>query len=147
MTVFYCTRSLLILLMWKELCLSSSIAQISAKLQSLSAQHRELLSLWEKRQTEYEHYLDVHQFRRDAEMADGWLLAQEGFLGGEEWGESLDDVEELLKQQDDFEKTLAAQDERFQALLRETRVSRWTDYAKCWWNALQMLVQHAMTSG
>lgn len=55
-------------------------------------------------------------------MADGWLLAQEGFLGGEEWGESLDDVEELLKQQDDFEKTLAAQDERFQALLRETRV-------------------------
>ena len=80
-------------------------------------------------------------------MADGWLLAQEGFLGGEEWGESLDDVEELLKQQDDFEKTLAAQDERFQALLRETRVSRWTDYAKCWWNALQLLVQPAMNSG
>ena len=107
-----------------DLCpISSSIAQISAKLQSLSAQHKELLGLWEKRQTEYEHYLDVHQFRRDAEMADGWLLAQEGFLGGEEWGESLDDVEELLKQQDDFEKTLAAQDERFQSLLRQTRVS------------------------
>ena len=101
----------------------SSNAQISAKLKSLSDQHGELLALWEKRQTEYEHYLDVHQFRRDAEMADGWLLAQEGFLGGEEWGDSLDDIEELLKRQDDFEKSLAAQDERFQALLRETRVS------------------------
>ena len=91
---------------------------------ALDQQHTELKDLWEKRREEYEHYLDVHHFQRDAEMADGWINAQEGFLLGEDWGGSLDDVEELLKRQDDFEKTLAAQEERFSLLLKETKVCK-----------------------
>jgi hypothetical protein len=34
----------------------------------------------------------------------------------------LEGVETLIKMQDDFEKTLAAQEEKFQALNRETAV-------------------------
>lgn len=36
--------------------------------------------------------------------------------------DSLESVEALLKKQDDFEKTLAAQEEKFQSLNRETAV-------------------------
>ena len=34
----------------------------------------------------------------------------------------MDTVEEMLKKQEDFEKMLAAQEERFQLLNRETKV-------------------------
>ena len=36
--------------------------------------------------------------------------------------DSIDTVEELLKKQEDFEKTLAAQEEKFFSLNRETKV-------------------------
>ena len=36
--------------------------------------------------------------------------------------DSVDTVEELLKKQEDFEKTLAAQEEKFSTLTRETKV-------------------------
>ena len=38
------------------------------------------------------------------------------------WQDSVDTVEELLKKQEDFEKMLAAQEERFHLLNRETKV-------------------------
>ena len=106
---------------------------------ALNQQHTELKDLWEKRREEYEHYLDMHHFQRDAEMADGWINAQEGFLLGEDWGGSLDDVEELLKRQDDFEKTLAAQEERFSLLLKETKVCKmYIPYSGKLWRVLNL---------
>jgi spectrin alpha len=41
---------------------------------------------------------------------------QEAFLSNEDLGDSLDSVEALIKKHEDFEKSLAAQEEKIKAL-------------------------------
>ena len=90
----------------------------------------------------YEENLDSQKYHRDAEQAETWIASQEAHLQNEDYGvstveavavlmswcvslkETLDAVEELLKNQEAFEKMLQTQEERFQQLLRETRVQQ-----------------------
>lgn len=44
------------------------------------------------------------------------MTKQEAFLTNEDLGDSLDSVESLLKKHEDFEKSLAAQEEKIHAL-------------------------------
>lgn len=67
--------------------------------------------------------LEVYQFARDAAVAEAWLLAQEPYLMSTELGHTIDDVENLIKKHEAFEKSAAAQEERFSALERLTTVS------------------------
>lgn len=68
--------------------------------------------------------LEVHQFSRDASVAEAWLLGQEPYLSSREIGQSVDEVEKLIKRHEAFEKSAATWDERFSALERLTTVSR-----------------------
>lgn len=88
--------------------------------------------------------LEVYQFARDAAVAEAWLLAQEPYLFSQELGvssehhldelcscnlylqHSIDDVENLIKKHEAFEKSAAAQEERFSALERLTTVGNQT---------------------
>jgi spectrin beta len=67
--------------------------------------------------------LEVHQFGRDAGVAEAWLLGQEPYLFGRELGQSVDEVEKLIKRHEAFEKSAATWEERFSALERLTTVS------------------------
>lgn len=67
--------------------------------------------------------LEVHQFSRDASVAEAWLLGQEPYLSSREIGQSVDEVEKLIKRHEAFEKSAATWDERFAALERLTTVS------------------------
>lgn len=67
--------------------------------------------------------LEVYQFARDAAVAEAWLIAQEPYLMSTELGHTIDDVENLIKKHEAFEKSAAAQEERFGALERLTTVS------------------------
>lgn len=67
--------------------------------------------------------LEVYQFARDAAVAEAWLIAQEPYLMSQELGHTIDDVENLIKKHEAFEKSAAAQEERFSALERLTTVS------------------------
>lgn len=67
--------------------------------------------------------LEVYQFARDAAVAEAWLIAQEPYLMSSEWGHTIDEVENLIKKHEAFEKSAAAQEERFIALRRLTTVS------------------------
>lgn len=59
-------------------------------------------------------------------MAEAWLLGQEPYLSSREIGQSVDEVEKLIKRHEAFEKSAATWDERFSALERLTTVSgRW----------------------
>eukprot|EP00054_Salpingoeca_dolichothecata_P021566 m.138309 g.138309 ORF g.138309 m.138309 type:complete len:2442 (+) comp24033_c0_seq6:296-7621(+) len=85
-------------------------------------QREELLSLWETKRTEIEHCLDMLVFMRDAEQACGWMsFRDQNALDMEHFGDSLDEVEAMLKKHDDFEKTLAAQEEKFKILQKPTK--------------------------
>jgi len=64
--------------------------------------------------------LEVYQFARDAAVAEQWLVAQEPYLLNEDLGETLDQVEQLIKKHETFEKSIHAQEERFNALRKLT---------------------------
>lgn len=57
-------------------------------------------------------------------MAEAWLLGQEPYLSSREMGQSVDEVEKLIKRHEAFEKSAATWEERFSALERLTTVSR-----------------------
>ncbi|XP_065331438.1 spectrin beta chain isoform X2 [Cloeon dipterum] len=94
--------------------------EIKEKLISLTNQRNSLLNRWEERWENLQLILEVYQFARDAAVAEGWLLAQEPYLLSQELGHSIDDVENLIKKHEAFEKSAAAQEERFSALERLT---------------------------
>ena len=66
--------------------------------------------------------LEVHQFSRDAGVAEAWLLGQEPYLSSREIGLNVDEVEKLIKRHEAFEKSAATWEERFAALERLTTV-------------------------
>lgn len=66
----------------------------------------------------------MYQFARDAAVAEAWLIAQEPYLMSSELGHTIDEVENLIKKHEAFEKSAAAQEERFIALRRLTTVSK-----------------------
>lgn len=89
---------------------------VSDKLAVLDSEKKSLLELWEERRVQYEQCMDLQLFIRDTEQADAWMSKQEAFLVNEDLGDSLDSVEALSKKHDDFEKSLAAQEEKIKAL-------------------------------
>jgi hypothetical protein len=51
------------------------------------------------------------------------VCEQDPYLKSEEYGQTIDEVENLIKKHEAFEKAAAAQEERFAALERLTTVS------------------------
>lgn len=98
-------------------------AEIKEKLVALSNQRSSVLKRWEERWENLQLILEVYQFARDAAVAEAWLIAQEPYLMSTELGHTIDDVENLIKKHEAFEKSAAAQEERFGALERLTTVS------------------------
>lgn len=90
--------------------------EVARKLNSLADDKSSLLNLWEKRRILYEQCVDLQLFYRDTEQADAWMAKQEAFLANEDLGDSLDSVEALIKKHEDFDKSLAAQEEKIKVL-------------------------------
>ncbi|XP_039289075.1 spectrin alpha chain-like isoform X4 [Nilaparvata lugens] len=90
--------------------------EVKEKLVGLASEKTSLLSIWEERRILYEQCMDLQLFYRDTEQADTWMAKQEAFLANEDLGDSLDSVEALIKKHEDFEKSLAAQEEKIKAL-------------------------------
>ncbi|KAL1139006.1 hypothetical protein AAG570_009067 [Ranatra chinensis] len=91
-------------------------AEVKEKLVTLASEKTALLSLWEERRILYDQCMDLQLFYRDTEQADTWMAKQEAFLANNDLGDSLDSVEALIKKHEDFEKSLAAQEEKIKAL-------------------------------
>merc|ERR1712045_1082864 len=93
---------------------------IKEKLRELTDKRNGMIHRWEERWEHLQLILEVYQFARDAAVAEAWLLAQDPYLKSEEFGHSIDEVENLIKKHEAFEKAAAAQEERFAALERLT---------------------------
>ncbi|XP_077585265.1 spectrin beta chain, non-erythrocytic 1 isoform X3 [Stigmatopora nigra] len=94
--------------------------EIKEKLLQLTDKRKEMIDKWEDRWEWLRLVLEVHQFSRDAGVAEAWLLGQESYLSSREMGQSVDDVEKLIKRHEAFEKSAATWEERFAALERLT---------------------------
>uniref|UniRef100_A0A336LM29 Spectrin beta chain n=1 Tax=Culicoides sonorensis TaxID=179676 RepID=A0A336LM29_CULSO len=95
-------------------------AEIKDRLVQLNNSRNALLLRWEERWENLQLILEVYQFARDAAVAEAWLIAQEPYLMSTELGHTIDEVENLIKKHEAFEKSAAAQEERFSALERLT---------------------------
>ena len=89
---------------------------VTDKLTQLESERTRLGEKWVQKQQFFLQCLEFQLFMRDAEQADTWISKQESFLANDNLGESLDDVEALLKKHEDFEKSLAAQEEKAKCL-------------------------------
>ncbi|TNM85628.1 hypothetical protein fugu_007899 [Takifugu bimaculatus] len=94
--------------------------EIKEKLLQLTDKRKEMIDKWEDRWEWLRLILEVHQFSRDAGVAEAWLLGQEPYLASREMGQSVDEVEKLIKRHEAFEKSAATWEERFSALERLT---------------------------
>ncbi|XP_028968283.1 spectrin beta chain-like [Galendromus occidentalis] len=94
--------------------------EIKEKLLALTTQRNGMMDRWEERSEHLQLILEVYQFARDAAVAEAWLVAQEPYLLSRELGHTIDEVDTLIKKHESFEKSAAAQEERFTALERLT---------------------------
>lgn len=97
--------------------------EIQEKIAVLGQRKRLLDSTLEKRREIYELNLDTRLFLREAEILESWIHSREPQLKDAKLGESIGQVEELIRRHEDFEKTVEAQGDKFQALKRITMVS------------------------
>jgi len=94
--------------------------EVKDKCVQLCMQRDRISDEWTNRWELLQLMLEVYQFARDAAVAEQWLVAQEPYLLNEDLGETLDQVEQLIKKHETFEKSIIAQEERFNALRKLT---------------------------
>ncbi|XP_056101531.1 spectrin beta chain, erythrocytic isoform X2 [Rhinichthys klamathensis goyatoka] len=95
-------------------------AEIKEKLMHLVEKRKEMMLKWDDRWDWLRLLLEVCQFARDASVAEAWLIAQEPYVASRDLGQTVDEVEKLLKRHEAFEKSTATWEERFSALERLT---------------------------
>ena len=64
----------------------------------------------------------TQKLKRDMDHLDTWLSYREPLLRDHDLGDSIDQVEELIRKHEDFEKTVYAQEDKFNAIKRATLV-------------------------
>lgn len=97
--------------------------EIQDKINILKQRKELLVRTFEKRREIYELNLDTQLFLREAESLEGWINSREAQLRDSKVGETIVQVEELIRRHEDFEKTVDAQEDKFQALKRITMVN------------------------
>ncbi|XP_028856449.1 spectrin beta chain, erythrocytic-like [Denticeps clupeoides] len=95
-------------------------AEVKDKLTTLKDRRSDMMLKWDDRWHWLRLLLEVCQFARDASVAEAWLVAQEPYVASRDVGETVDEVEKLLKRHEAFEKSTATWEERFSALERLT---------------------------
>lgn len=100
------------------------LKEIEDRVRNLEARMNLLQNTWRNRSDIYEQNRDLQTFKRDSNLLENWLDVRQEILRDEKVGESISQVEELIRKHDDFEKTIAAQEDKFSALRRTTLVER-----------------------
>ncbi|XP_029426950.1 spectrin beta chain, non-erythrocytic 4 [Rhinatrema bivittatum] len=110
----------------KTLVLNKSPAteEIKASLERLMLKKKEMIGKWDQHWQWLQQMLEVHQFAQEAVVADAWLTAQEPILKSRELGNSVDEVEQLIRRHEAFRRTAAAWEERFSSLRRLTTLEK-----------------------
>ena len=97
-------------------------AEIASKIESIKSAYSELVQTWEAFLEQFEHSRDALQYKQDVEQAERWVASQEALLASQKTGVTVIGVEENIAQLMDLEKSLAAQEFRFNSLYRLTTV-------------------------
>ncbi|XP_034530593.1 spectrin beta chain, non-erythrocytic 1 [Notolabrus celidotus] len=96
--------------------MSKEVEERVFELEELEVQ---LQKVWEETKLLYEEELEIALLQRELEQAERWLSSYENTLMAEDYGDSVSDVMELLKRQEDLEAMIQAQSDRFIALQKK----------------------------
>ncbi|XP_049846907.1 spectrin beta chain, non-erythrocytic 1 isoform X2 [Schistocerca gregaria] len=94
--------------------------EIEEKINVLKQRERLLHETWRERHNLYRLNLDTQQFKREADQLESWIVSREPILLDGKLGDTIAQVEDLIRKHDDFEKTIEAQEDKFNALHRRT---------------------------
>ncbi|KAG9481361.1 hypothetical protein GDO78_010547 [Eleutherodactylus coqui] len=95
---------------------SSNSSEVRDSLVSLIGGYNELSYLWVQRRQKLEQSLELQQFLREADSINAALSSHEAFLRVNDLGDQLDTVLSLLNRHKQFEKVLAALNNRVTSL-------------------------------
>ncbi|XP_014671017.1 PREDICTED: spectrin beta chain, non-erythrocytic 1-like isoform X2 [Priapulus caudatus] len=98
--------------------------EIQEKIDRINTASDQLLDVWQKQAVLYDCNLDAQLFNRDAEQLHAWMRTREPALKDTNYGGSMREVDELVKKQDDFQKTVDAQLDKVNALKRQTLLEK-----------------------
>ena len=85
-----------------------------------SAEIRSQLNGLLEKVNSFEQSLDAEIFKRDAAQLESWIESQLKTLEEKNLGDSISAIEDLLKQHEQFEQMIVAQEEKFACLNRQT---------------------------
>ncbi|XP_063801220.1 spectrin beta chain, non-erythrocytic 2 isoform X2 [Pseudophryne corroboree] len=94
--------------------------KISEKLEQLQERRQETENKWKDKMEWLQIVLEVLMFGRDANVAEAWLSSQEPIVRSSELGGNVDEVENLIKRHEAFQKAVYTWDERFLLLEKLT---------------------------
>ncbi|KAL8220085.1 UNVERIFIED_CONTAM: Spectrin beta chain, non-erythrocytic 4 [Gekko kuhli] len=103
---------------------SPAAEEVRLHLERLMTKKKEMVDKWDRHWEWLQQMLEVHQFAQEAVVADAWLTAQEPLLKSRELGNSVDEVEQLIRRHEAFRKAAAAWEERFSSLRRLTTIEK-----------------------
>lgn len=95
-------------------------SEVEDKIKTLDQRKKLLDTTIINRRKIYELNLDTQLFLREAKLLENWIVSREIQLKEDDLGETIVQVEELIRKHADFEKTVDAQEEKFAAIKRIT---------------------------
>lgn len=98
--------------------------EVQEKISILQSRKSLLDTTLVKRQELYELNMDTQIFLRDAELLEKWIINRQMQLKDTKLGDSISQVEDLIRKHEDFEKTLAAQEDKINGLKRITMLEQ-----------------------
>uniref|UniRef100_A0AC34R0H6 PH domain-containing protein n=1 Tax=Panagrolaimus sp. JU765 TaxID=591449 RepID=A0AC34R0H6_9BILA len=107
--------------------------EIGYKIEDLENGFRDLMEIWNSRKEVYDMNLDVQQWLYQANFLEKWLcerekkwLCERESLLKEDWKnvDSVETIENMIRQFEDFWATLIAQSDQFESLKRLTKVEQ-----------------------
>ncbi|XP_028251320.1 spectrin beta chain, non-erythrocytic 5 [Parambassis ranga] len=93
--------------------------EVEERISELEELELQVEKLWEDTRLLYEEELEISLLQRELEQAERWLNSYENTLMSKDYGDSVSDVMELLKRQEDLEAMIQAQSDRFIALQKK----------------------------
>ncbi|XP_066955513.1 spectrin beta chain, non-erythrocytic 5 isoform X7 [Macrobrachium rosenbergii] len=96
--------------------------EIADKIATLEERRKMVLDSWETRFVIYERNLDLRVFLRDTQVFESWIESREGIVKDDQMGDSIIEVEELIRRHDDFLKAIDAQKDKLDPIKRFTMI-------------------------
>ncbi|XP_024910886.1 spectrin beta chain, non-erythrocytic 5 isoform X2 [Cynoglossus semilaevis] len=93
--------------------------EVEERVHELEELEVQVVEVWEETRLRYEEDLEIWLLQKELDQAERWLSSYENTLTSQDYGDSVSDVQELLKRQEDLEAMIQAQNERFATLQKK----------------------------